>query len=253
MRAARSKIRALLWATLTIAGQVSFASTGVADDARRRVIDEACPAFEREDKGANGVMSPREVRCRLAMGESYDEIAVDIQARQTREAEQQRSLAEARAAARERAELKRRTAMSEVPDLCLRLVQEYKADRWLANEGTALNLFRRPDDGPYLDPRIVHEVENMMTALGHRYNEADERAFNLSHTVAEMMQRDGLLNAIAGNMQTRAKRARDYERYRRNAPGPVQTPPSTADYVFACFLQEQFGSLDADPWNRRRP
>ncbi|GJE19441.1 hypothetical protein [Methylobacterium marchantiae] len=99
------------------------------DSARRRVIEEACCPYEREEKGPNGVMSPREVRCRLSMGESYAEIDEDITVLQTMQAEQQRLDEKSRAQALERASRERDTALQSAPGLCRRMVQEHKEGR----------------------------------------------------------------------------------------------------------------------------
>lgn len=249
-------VRAGFVAIVTAISMLGWAKPTLAtDETRRRVINEACPTFERDDFGANGVMSPREVRCRLAMGESYDEIAIDISDRQKWQAAQQQSIAEARRGARERASQAHNAAMATASELCLQLVEDHKQGRWFASGARAPALLLAPDDaGPDISQTIVETVARQMDGLGHNFGDADERAFALAHPQAgRLEQLESMLDAIAGNIRTHAQRAQNYEQFQRNAQGPIVRPPSAKDYAFACFLQQQFGSVNVDPWNRSRP
>lgn len=225
------------------------------DDARRRVIEEACPGFEREEKGPNGVLSPREVRCRLSMGETYEEIDADIRVLQRREAERQRRAAEALQAARERASRDRNAAQQAAPALCATMVQEYGEGRWFTSHATAPRLLTEDaGGGRKLDPAAVAGVARFMDRLGHNYAEPDQRALALSARSPEAYKQfDALITtvgAIAGDIQARAQQVQFYEARGRNTLGFVQKAPAAADYAFKCFLERQFGAVTGDPFDR---
>ena len=211
------------------------------DDARRRVIEEACPGFEREEKGPNGVLSPREVRCRLSMGETYEEIDADIKELQQRQAERQRRAGEALQAARERASRDRDAAQQAAPALCATMVREYAEGRWFTSQATATRLLTEDaGGGRKLDPAAVAGVARFMDRLGHNYAEPDQRALALSARSPEAYKQfDALITtvgAIAGDIQARAQQVQFYEERGRSAPGFVQKAPAAADYAFRCFL-----------------
>lgn len=225
------------------------------DDARRRVIEEACPGFEREEKGPNGVLSPREVRCRLSMGETYEEIDADIKMLQQREAERQRRDADAMREARERASRDREAAQQAAPALCARMVQEHKEGRWFVSQATAPRLLvEEASAGRKLDAAAVANITRFMDRLGHNYSEPDQRDLVLSARSNEAFKQfevlTAMLDTITGSIRERAERAASYEQVGRSALGSVQGAPRASDYAFKCFLEQQYGSVKADPFDR---
>lgn len=93
-----------------------------------------------------------------------------------------------------------------------------------------------------------------MDVLGHNYSETDQRALVRSATSENRFKQfegfNTLLDRIGVNLRTRAQRAQFYEEAGRRSGGPVQRVPSTKDDAFRCYLEQQFGSLQADPFDR---
>lgn len=250
----RGRVRPRSVVLSLIIGMVLTGPADALDVVRRHVIDEACPVLARDEPGPNGVMAPREVRCRLAMGESYDEIDADIRARQQAEAEHQIEARTALRSAREHAAHDRLSAQMDAVALCNAMVQEHEAGRWFISQATAPRLLNVGNaHGHPIDPAVLERTTAFMDGLGHNYAEPDQRALVLRGVPPDgtlsFWQLNPVLDTVAANIAARASAA-EFDATADQRAGGARDPASAEDYAFRCFVQRRLGSLEADPFDR---